>query len=289
MTLEILSFLPLVDLEISDFTKELLSGSNQMNRLPHYVETSCNNAQSRGFKCSSFLYNAQKEILVLLTALIVFVAALILKNSRHGQTCLGVVAKVAWMFSTEVSVKAFYLFSHFNYNSVADVFDVITAAVSVVLCLGLLGGILKYPALFSNIGCSSSKTCRWHVVLFTVHRLSFSSLIALFDAPLVQIVLISSVTLAVSAMQLLVFHIAVRPYESKTAQLNEILMLSWTSFIMITLITNQTEVSAAATTDQLVHISLIGIAATSVLIMQLGVLLQVLSIYRSSGAEVADL
>jgi hypothetical protein len=289
MTLEILSFLPLVDLALSDFTKELLSGSNQMNRLPHYVETSCNNAQSRGFKCSSFLYNAQKEILVLLTALVVFVVALILKNSPYGQTCLGVVAKVAWMFSTEVSVKAFYLFSHFKYASVGDVFDVITAAVSVVLCLGLLGGILKYPALFSNLGCSSSKTCRWHVVLFTVHRLSFSSLIALFDAPLVQIVLISSVTLAVSAMQLLVFHIAVRPYESKTAQLNKILMLSWSSFIMVTLITNQTEVSAAATTDQLVHVSLIGIAATSVFIMQLGVLLQVLSIYRSSGAEVSDL
>jgi hypothetical protein len=120
-TIDLISFLPLISLDLTEHQEKLLIASNQLSSLPEIIGGLEFNApatqhSSYSIKCANFLRSAQKEILTI-TGLLLFYGLLLLK--REGKfvqkmlTSLGpLIGKVLQVFMVDLLVKA-CLFSVF--------------------------------------------------------------------------------------------------------------------------------------------------------------------------------
>jgi hypothetical protein len=75
MAIDLISFLPVIDLDFTQHQGSLLAGSNHLNEKPTFIrDLACFPARRTsdfGFKCSNLLRNALKELGVLLTLVLV--------------------------------------------------------------------------------------------------------------------------------------------------------------------------------------------------------------------------
>jgi hypothetical protein len=232
MTVELLSYIPLINMNLTSHQVDLLVGSNQVQDLPNYIPSlDCAPPQSPrqnyDFDCTNFMRIAQKELCILsalsLVMLVAFITACASNSARSSELLkkvLDVARKLFQMVLLDCLVKATYAAQHTGVNSVQEVFSWILVVLVWLLYL-FLGGLgcfavlsESYPllkhSLFSNLNSTSS--ARLHFSLLTLHRIGFTCFIILLDASRVQLLCLSIITVLVSPRQFSSYLLIVRPY-----------------------------------------------------------------------------
>jgi hypothetical protein len=236
MTVELLSFIPLINLSFTSHQVDLLVGSGNLSSLPDYLPgLTCAPPQhprdNYDFDCTNFLRTAQKELIILsclgLIALVSSIAACLVKgcSKRIVSVLLKVLPlarKLLLMVLVDCLVKATYSAQQTSFTSVQEVFSWVLIAAVWLLFLGLavLGIVLSksssYPLLkhFLYDDLKPTASSRLHFSLLILHRMSYAFLITAIDSSKVQLVLLSVVSTAVSPSQFTVYLIVVRPYQN---------------------------------------------------------------------------
>jgi hypothetical protein len=233
MTVELLSYIPLINMSLTSHQVDLLIGSNQVQRLSNYIPgLDCappqNPRQNFDFNCTNFMRIAQKELCILSTLCLVMLVALIsacaskgCRSSESLKKVLDVARKLFQMVLLDCLVKATYAAQHTGVDSVEEVCSWILVVLVWLLYL-FLGGLgcfavlsESYPLLkhflFSNLKSTSS--ARLHFSLLTLHRISFACFIILLDASKVQLLCLSIITVLVSPRQFSSYLLIVRPFQ----------------------------------------------------------------------------
>jgi hypothetical protein len=115
ITLELISFLPLIDLSLTKHQEKLLTGSNQLSSLPEIIGglecyAPATQHSSYSINCANFLRSSQKEVLVT-TGLLLLYGLLSFKRGSESikkiMTVLGsIIGKVLQSFIVDIFVKA---------------------------------------------------------------------------------------------------------------------------------------------------------------------------------------
>jgi hypothetical protein len=236
MTVELLSFIPLINLSFTSHQINLLVGSSNLSSLPDYLPgfTCAPPQHSRDnydFDCTNFLKTAQKELIILsclgVIALVSSIAACLIKDcSKRTESVLLKVLPLArrllLMVLVDCLVKAAYSAQQTGSTSVQEVFSWVLIAAVWLLFLGLavLGVVISksssYPLLkhFLYDDLKPTASSRLHFTLLILHRMSYALLISAIDSHKVQLLLLCVVSTAVSPSQFTAYLIVVRPYQS---------------------------------------------------------------------------
>jgi hypothetical protein len=259
MTVELLSYIPLINLNFTSHQVDLLIGSNNFSSFPDFVPgltcaPSDHPRDNYDFDCTNFLRTAQKELVILtclgLIALSSSIVGCLFKElSRRAERMLLQVVQLArrllLMVLVDCLVKATYSAQLTGFTSVQEVFSwlLIAAVWLLFLCLAALGVVFSksssYPLLehFLYDDLKPTLSSRLHFSLFILHRIVYTISITAFDFSKVQLVLLSAVTTAVSPSQFTVYLIVVRPYQNvkdSVLQLGSLLVISG-FFVFLTL------------------------------------------------------
>jgi hypothetical protein len=237
MTVEMLSYLPLINLKLTSHQVDLLVGANQLHNLPDFIPgMECSppddSRKNYDFDCTNFLRIAQKELLVLCSlALGSFVSSIVAcavqdcftSSSELMMKVVALARRLCIMVLLGSLVKATYSAQQTGFSSLQEVFSWLCVVVVWLLSLLLVGvgfwaalsessasPLLKH-FLFNDL--KPSRSTRLHFSLFLVHRISFVLLLLALDEPKVQLLLISSLTTAVSPIQLTCYLLIVRPFQ----------------------------------------------------------------------------
>jgi hypothetical protein len=233
MTIEQLSFLPLVNMDLTAHQVDLLIGSNQLQGLPNFIPgLHCappqDSRKNYDFDCTNFLRIAQKELAMLFS--LGLIAGVFRIALCAGQDCSKVLRKVLplarrvlMMIMIDCFVKTLYSAQVTGLNSGQEAFSWLLI-VGVWLLYLLLGGMGcaaafsqpgSYPRLkhflFNDLRPTSMS--RLYFSLLTLHRTCFACLIIIPDNSEVQLLLLSVVTALVHPRQFTLYLIAVRPFE----------------------------------------------------------------------------
>jgi hypothetical protein len=237
MTVELLSYLPLINMDLTPHQVDLLVGANQAKDLPDYIPSlGCSPTESPrknyDFDCSSFLRISQKELTILsgvgLLSLVSWIAACALKDglSRLSETFMKVLPlarKLLLMVFIDSLIKAAYSAQLSGINSVADAFSwcmmvvvwLLYLALGGVGCLAACSKSSSYPHLkhflFNNLKPTISS--RLHFSLLILHRTAFALTLIVIDAPKEQLFILSAITAAVIPSQFTVYLLVLRPYQ----------------------------------------------------------------------------
>jgi hypothetical protein len=237
MTVELLSFIPLINLSFTSHQVDLLVGSNNLSSLPDYLPglTCAPPQHSRNnydFDCTNFLRTAQKELIILsclgLIALVSSIAACLIKGcSKCTESVLLKVLPLArrllLMVLVDCLVKATYSAQQTSFTSVQEVFSWVLIVAVWLLFLGLsvLGVVISksssYPLLLKHFLYDDLKptaSSSLHFSLLILHRMSYAFLITAIDSHKVQLLLLCVVSTAVSPSQFTAHLIVVRPYQN---------------------------------------------------------------------------
>jgi hypothetical protein len=236
MTVELLSYIPLINLSLTSHQVDLLVGSNNLSSLPDYVPgLTCappqHSRDNYDFDCTNFLRTAQKELVILscigLIVLASSIAACLVKDcSKHAESVLLKVLPLArrllLMMIVDCLVKATYSAQLTGFTSVQEVFSwlLIAAVWLLFLCLAVLGVVFSksssYPLLahFLYDDLKPTLSSRLHFSLLILHRMSYAFLVTAIDSFKIQLMLLSVVSTAVSPSQFTAYLIVVRPYQN---------------------------------------------------------------------------
>jgi hypothetical protein len=234
MTVELLSYLPLVNMQLTQHQVDLLVGANQLKDLPDYISgLRCYAHDSRnnyGFDCSDFLKIAQKELTILsvlgVVSLVSSIIACATANCLDRSTellkkVLPLARRLLLMILTGCLIKAAYSAQLSGIDSVQEAFSWVMIVLVWLLFL-LLGGIgcwavcsESYPLLqhFLFNDLKPTTPSRLHFSLLVLHRSVFTLLITTLDVSKVQLICLSAITAAVSASQFTLYLITVRPHQ----------------------------------------------------------------------------
>jgi hypothetical protein len=237
MTVEMLSYLPLINMKLTSHQVDLLVGANQLQDLPDFIPgLEClpptDSRKNYDFECTNFLRIAQKELLILCSlGLVFFVSSIaacaiqdcLANSSKLMMKVLVLVQKLCMMVLIGSLVKATYAAQHTGFSSLQEVFSWVFIVVVWLLFLLLVGvgfwaawrESSAYPLLeaFLFNDLQSTRSSRLHFSLLIVHRMSFVLLLLAFDSAKVQLLLISSLTTTVSPIQLSCYLLIVRPFQ----------------------------------------------------------------------------
>jgi hypothetical protein len=233
MTIEQLSFLPLVNMHLTSHQVDLLIGSNQLQGLPNFIPgLQCASPQhprkNYDFDCTNFLRIAQKELAILFS--LGLIAGVFWIALCAGQNCSKVLMKVLplarralMMIMIDCFVKALYAAQVTGFNSGQEAFSwlLIVGVWLLYLLLGVMGCVAafsqpeSYPRLkhllFNDL--RPTLMSRLHFSLLTLHRTCFAVFIIILDNAEVQLLLLSVVTALVRPRQVTIYLLAVRPYQ----------------------------------------------------------------------------
>jgi hypothetical protein len=234
MTVELLSYLPLINMQLTQHQVDLLVGANQLKDLPDYISgLKCYAHHSRknyDFDCSSFLKIAQKELAIIsvlgVITLGVTIVACAAANCLDRSTellkkVLPLARRLLLMVLTGSLIKAAYSAQLSGIDSVQEAFSWVMIVI-VWLLFFLLGGVgcfaacsESYPLLqhllFNDLKPTSLS--RLNFSLLVLHRTVFALLIATLDASKVQLSALSIITAAVSPSQFTLYLLIVRPHQ----------------------------------------------------------------------------
>jgi hypothetical protein len=235
MTVELLSYLPLINMQLTSHQVDLLVGTNQVKDLPNYIPgLECSAPQhprkNYDFECSNFLKIAQKELTILgilgvvtlVSSIVACVTADCLKRTTETlKKVLPLARRLLLMIMTDSLIKAAYSANLSGIDSVQEGFSwlMIVGVWGLYLLLGGAGVFAvcskSYPHLqhflFNNL--KPTLHARLYFSLLVLHRTAFVLLIILFDASKMQLLCLSVITTAVSPSQFTLYLIAVWPYQ----------------------------------------------------------------------------
>jgi hypothetical protein len=238
MTIEMLSYLPLINMKLTSHQVDLLVGANQVQSLPNYFpglectepETSRRNYD---FECTNFLRIAQKELTVLLGVLFFSTGGLLL--ALNVESCIpysnGLMKKLLpplrrllTMVLLDVLIKATYSACSADLQSFQSLLGWIMIVAVWAFYLTLLIYSIKVACsdpddykrskLFFFDDLKPTTKCQLFYALAILHRMCFAVVTVAFDSPKLQLVLISVVSLAVTSKQLALYIILIRPFKS---------------------------------------------------------------------------
>jgi hypothetical protein len=233
MTIELLSFLPFVNLKLTAHQVDLLVGSNQLKGLPNYInDLQCHPPQDSrrnyDFDCTDFLRIAQKELAILSSLGLVTLVLWLLARKSEG--CAGFLLKVLpflrkllLMILADCLIKSAYSAQVSGIESVQEFFSwvFILAVWALFLLLGVLGCLAalsnsdSYPRLkeFLLNDLKPTAKSRLHFSLLILHRMTYALLIITLDASKVQLLLLSITTALVTSRQFTFYLLVVWPYQ----------------------------------------------------------------------------
>jgi hypothetical protein len=237
MTVELLSLLPLINMNLTTHQVDLLQGTSQRQSFPGLLsDMECNSPRpprrNFDFDCSGFLRNSQHELLILcglgIAGLVLWVLVWVFADcltiaKEVLMKALPIVRKTILMVSMDLLVKAAYSAQLTGVESVEEVFSWIMIVVVWLLFLALCGvssfvacgKFSSYPLLKLLLlnDVKSSTSSQLHFCLLILHRIGFGLFIMAMDVPKVQLLLLSVITSAVTPMQLATYLLLVRPYQ----------------------------------------------------------------------------
>jgi hypothetical protein len=233
MNIELLSFLPFVNLKLTAHQVDLLVGSNQFKGLPNYInDLQCHPPQDSrrnyDFDCTDFLRIAQKEIAILSSLGLVTIVLWLL--ARKSEDCAGFLLKVLpflrkllLMILADCLIKSAYSAQVSGIESVQEFFSWVFILVvwALFLLLGVLGCLAalsnsdSYPRLkeFLLDDLKPTAKSRLHFSLLILHRMTYALLIITLDASKVQLLLLSIFTTFVTSRQFTFYLLVVWPYQ----------------------------------------------------------------------------
>jgi hypothetical protein len=234
MTVELFSYLPLINMQLTQQQVDLLVGANQVKGLPDYISgLKCFAHTSRknfDFECSNFLKIAQKELAILSVLGVITLGSSIVACATANclEQSTGLLKKVLplarrllLMVLTGCLIKAAYSTQLSGLDSVQEAFSWGMIAIVWLLFL-LLGGVgclaacsKSYPLLqhFLLNDLKPTPLSRLHFSLLVLHRTAFALLITTLDASKIQLLCLSAITAAVSPSQFTLYLLIVRPHK----------------------------------------------------------------------------
>jgi hypothetical protein len=233
MTIELLSFLPLVNMKFTAHQVDLLVGSNQLKGLPNYIDDlQCRPPQDSrknyDFNCTDFLRIAQKELAILSSLGLVTLVLWLLARKSEGcsellMKVLPFLRKLLLMILMDCLVKSAYSAQVSRIESVQEFFSWVLIIVvwALFLLLGVLGCLAalskpdSYPRLKEVLlnDLKPTDLSRLHFSLLILHRMTYALLIITLDAAELQLSLLSTITALVTPSQFTFYLLAVCPYQ----------------------------------------------------------------------------
>jgi hypothetical protein len=237
ITVELFSYLPLININLTSHQTDLLVGANQVNNLPDYFSgLECSPPQhprrNYDFDCSNFLKIAQKELTILsglglisLVSWIVACAAKVcLSNfSKVLKKVLPLTRKLLLIVLIDSLIKAAYSAQVSGIDSAEEAFGwcMVVVVWQLYLLIGGVGGFAAFRPFSCYPNCmhflfndlNPNIRSRLHFSLLILHRMAYAAVIIGLDAPKVQLLCLSSFTAAVSPSQFTIYLIIVRPYQ----------------------------------------------------------------------------
>jgi hypothetical protein len=234
MTIELLSFLPLINMKLTEHQVDLLVGSNRLKDLPNFIDgLKCSSPQdprlNYDFDCTDFLRIAQKELLVLLGM------GLLLPLVKLIESCwayaaglfmkvLPLTRRVLMSILVDLLIKATYSARTTGADSAPAVASWILIVIvwlvfisfGVLSCCLVFSEASSYPRLkhffFDNL--KPTVLSRLHFSLLILHRAIFAVTTVAFDSANTQLIMITSTSFVVLPRQFGVYLVVVRPFSS---------------------------------------------------------------------------
>jgi hypothetical protein len=238
MTLELLSFLPLINMKLTEHQVDLLVGSSQLNNIPDFLNgLECSSPQdprrNYDFDCTNLLKVAQKDLLFLSGIGLFFLGAWLLSRIGLGfwayagglvMKVLPLMRRVLLSIMLDSLVKATYSAPTAGVDSARGFFNWVFVLI-VWLFFIALGGLSlffvfseasAYPRLkhflFDNL--KPTVLSRLYLSLLILHRASFAMAVVAFDLPIVQLIVITSTSFMVLPRQFGLYLVVVRPFSN---------------------------------------------------------------------------
>jgi hypothetical protein len=311
MTLELLSFLPLINMQLTELQVDLLVGSNRLKDLPNYIDVfrcsaSPYSRRNYDIECSEFFRIAQKELLVLVGV------GLLLPLVKLVESCLasaaGVFLKVLPLTRrlllsvlVDLLIKATYSAQATGLDSALSVISwviivivwLLFVALGVLSCRLVFSEASSYPYLKHFFFDNLKPTVFSHLYfsLLILHRAIFAVTTVAFDSASTQLIVITSTSCIVLPRQFAVYLIVQRPFSNIKEALPHI-----GSFVIISvfcLVLTLFEVGDLGDDPELITnaflYSLMSTIALHILSMLLGVFLTGMTICLEKDGVVANL
>jgi hypothetical protein len=239
MTIELISYLPMIDLDFTRHQVQLLVGSNQMKKVPDYIQGfECSEPAKARFlvtiACSNFLRTAQKELLLMFIVLGAnLLVWLFARLKKIPVTRIGVhelIAKLSVKVMNVVLlgllVKSclFWATVHKVTSSsvVGWVISLLVSAMYISAAYVMLRRQLtSTEPLVKFKELKASRAAQVHYSFVILHRLLFALTLVFIEQPQTQITVQLSITSLVSPTQLAIYLVVIRPHVSVKDQLQQ--------------------------------------------------------------------
>jgi hypothetical protein len=215
MTVDMLAYLPLIDIGLTDHQAALLQGANQFQSIPDYIEgldcfAPSGTSSPYSFKCGNLLKTAQKELLVLVIISLMSGLSCVLSSLPNdpqtdhpdfgialNSTPVKLFVSVSLGLVTKVLIFLIYVRSMTLEFYISLVLSILTLVAYVVAGykLTVLALSSSHHPAFDKL--KPSKLSKLYYALVILHRLIYSVATAAFDFPAVQLSVLSCTTLAV--------------------------------------------------------------------------------------------
>jgi hypothetical protein len=301
MTIELITYLPLIDLDFTKHETNLLVGSNQLDSLTGFFPgIHCIEARSRSssynFKCSSLFKNAQKEILILILALLIQLTERCLTKDGSAES----EARLKSLRSIKVKLMLIVCFGFFIKSSVQCLsyaessFQTVAGWAFALAIFGLYQiwavlNLLNRASCYNYPELKLTRACQSTYGLLILHRLIYAGTIVMLDYPVVQFSLLSLTTYIVSPKQFAFYLMFVRPYTDFGTNFKQIALYASVATYNFTLLLKALSVisiSSAVSIGFLLLMSVVVLAA--VLSLVIAVVQKVADILRAEDSEVLD-
>jgi hypothetical protein len=304
MTVDLLVYLPLIDAGFTDHQAALLEGANQLNKARGYIKGLMCLAPSSKFsdftlKCGNLLISAQKELLVLAVAGLMFlINCCIPSQPLNPQSDMQKVKvlmttlpmKLFNTLSLSLTIKVMVMLVHVK-SQLAEYY------ISLVLSIFILAVFIFAAYKLWVLACSQpghavfdglrpTKFSSLYCALVILHRLVYSVTFASFDFPAVQLSVLTGSTLAVRPMQLLVYSVVVRPqttFKALFQQAGGLLVIGMTLLLLTVEALNGFD--DEGTVDSLCMYAVMGTLLVSVLSLFIGLVSTVVEILKTQDSE----
>jgi hypothetical protein len=227
ITLELISFLPLIDLNLTKHQEKLLTGSNQLSSLPEIIgDLECyapaTQHSTYSINCANFLRTSQKEVLVITGLLLLYGLLSFKRGSEFIKKLLTVVGsligKVLQSFVVDILVKACLFTIFVRVISFQAILSWILCGVCFIGFAALTYKLVKEAfnaeasPLFQHPELKSGVLPRLYYAVMILHRVVYAVAVVCLDSPVVQLSILTVSTFLVTSTQLTLYLTIVRLY-----------------------------------------------------------------------------
>mmetsp|Transcript_29661 Transcript_29661/g.52930 ORF Transcript_29661/g.52930 Transcript_29661/m.52930 type:complete len:803 (-) Transcript_29661:34-2442(-) len=269
MTVELLTYLPLISMPMTHDQVQMLRGASQANKVGNFIEgfecfppRQANNC----FSCSNLLRTAQKELSMM--AMLGFVEALRVyaKGLKQRAEMLSMVQRrIEMMVFYSLTVKVIVFVKNSNSTNFQTLVSFVAAGCSATWYAFEIGKVLKSPQPTSNM-LKPNKLSQLYFALFAAHRLAFALMLVLSSSPKLQTALLGLGTLCFTA-----YLVNVRPFKEMKYNLHQgFLHLVTSLFISYLFLVNYGVLDGSNLTSAIVT-SILSLLAGSSLVVTMNV------------------